>query len=33
MDYGVGADGWAELLVWNKRTKREELLWVKFRRR
>lgn len=33
MDYGADANGWAELLVWNKRTFREELMWVRFTRR
>ncbi|MCM2374371.1 PDZ domain-containing protein [Aporhodopirellula aestuarii] len=33
MDYGADASGWAELLVWNKRTFREELMWVQFSRR
>ncbi|WP_153555147.1 hypothetical protein [Roseimaritima sediminicola] len=33
MDYGVGPDGWAELLVWNHRNYQEQLLWVRLRRR
>jgi hypothetical protein len=33
MDYGADANGWAELLVWNRRTFAEETLWVQFRRR
>jgi hypothetical protein len=33
MDYGADANGWAEILVWNKRTFREELMWVQFTRR
>jgi hypothetical protein len=33
MDYGADPNGWAELLVWNKRTFAEETLWVRFQRR
>ncbi len=33
MDYGADANGWAEILVWNKRTFKEELMWVQFSRR
>lgn len=33
MDYGADPNGWAEILVWNKRTFREELMWVRFTRR
>ena len=33
MDYGADANGWAELLIWNKRTFREQIMWVQFRRR
>lgn len=33
MDYGADANGWAEILVWNKRTFQEELMWVQFQHR
>lgn len=33
LNYGVDRDGWAELLVWNKRTFAEETLWVRLQRR
>lgn len=33
MDYGVESNGWGEILVWNKRTFREELMWIRFKRR
>jgi hypothetical protein len=33
MDYGADSNGWAEILVWNKRTFKEELMWVRFSRR
>jgi hypothetical protein len=33
LEYGTDRSGWAELLVWNKRTFAEETLWVQLRRR
>ena len=33
MDYGADPNGWAEILVWNKRTFAEQTMWIQFRRR
>ena len=33
MDYGADSSGWAELLIWNKRTYAEQTIWVRFDRR
>jgi len=33
MDYGVDDAGWAECLIWNVRTFKEETMWINFARR
>ena len=33
LSFGTDPSGWAELLVWNRRTYAEETLWVQLRRR